>query len=160
VGQNGGATNIRKGPSSDYDVAHIGYPGDEVDVLDSSVDRSGTTWYHVRFLKSQATGWISGQFLSLEDSSYTPGQSSAPSQPEEIVRTDLETNATIGGESGPINIRSGPGPAYAELHIAYPGDRVLVIDSNTGTDGQPWYKVYFSKSKAEGWIAGFLLNLD
>lgn len=160
VGQSGGAINVRKGAGTHHEVAHIGYPGDQVDVLASGSDKGGKTWYQVRFPKSQATGWISGDYLQQEDRSYTPLSGGSSNQAEENVRTDLETNATIVGSPGSKNIRSGPGPAYGELHIAYPGDRVLVTDSNTGTDGEPWYKVYFAQSGAEGWISGFLLKFD
>jgi serine/threonine-protein kinase len=70
------------------------------------------------------------------------------------------TNATIVGESGSKNIRSGPGLEYRKIHIAYPGDRVQVINITANADNFPWYKIYFPKSGAQGWIAGNLLALD
>jgi serine/threonine-protein kinase len=43
-------------------------------------------------------------------------------------------------------------------HIAYPGDRVQILASNYDSGGYIWYKVYFPKSGAEGWIAGQLIK--
>jgi hypothetical protein len=79
---------------------------------------------------------------------------------EASAPTELEPNATIGGSAGAKNIHSGPGTQYDELHIAYPGDRVMVSDSTFGTDGEIWHKVYYAKYDTEGWLPGFLLNLD
>jgi serine/threonine-protein kinase len=45
-------------------------------------------------------------------------------------------------------------------HIAYPGDRVQVLDSAQDSGGYLWYKIYFPKSGASGWIAGQLLEPD
>jgi tetratricopeptide (TPR) repeat protein len=70
------------------------------------------------------------------------------------------TNATILGNPGKTNIRSGPGLEYAPRHIAYPGDRVQVIESARNSDNLPWYKIYFPQSGADGWIAGNLLSID
>ncbi|MFM8308161.1 MAG: SH3 domain-containing protein, partial [Microcystis aeruginosa] len=70
------------------------------------------------------------------------------------------TNATIVGQPGKKNIRRGPGLEYAPRHIAYPGDRVQVIESARNIDNLPWYKIYFPQSGADGWIAGNLLSID
>ncbi|MEB3292729.1 MAG: SH3 domain-containing protein [Synechococcales bacterium] len=70
------------------------------------------------------------------------------------------TNATIVGAKGSKNIRVGPGTSYQSVHDAYPGDRVTILESAQDQGGFTWYKVYFPKSGAEGWIAGQLLELD
>jgi hypothetical protein len=80
--------------------------------------------------------------------------------PSPILSPSDQTNATIIGEPGYKNIRSGPGTNYSEKHIAYPGDRVQILESSTDISGYIWYKVYFPKSGAEGWIAGQLLSPD
>jgi serine/threonine-protein kinase len=71
-----------------------------------------------------------------------------------------DTNATIVGQPGAKNIRSGPGTNFADLHIAYPGDRIEVTNSDYDSGGFQWYEVYFPKSGASGWIAAQLVQLD
>jgi serine/threonine-protein kinase len=79
---------------------------------------------------------------------------------EKPAKNTGNTNATIVGQPGSKNIRSGPGTAYAANHIAYPGDRVRVLQRSNDSGGYTWYKVYFPESGADGWIAGQLLNID
>jgi serine/threonine protein kinase, bacterial len=70
-------------------------------------------------------------------------------------------NATIVSQtSGSKNVRSGPGTTYGVKHIAYPGDRVRIIESSQDAGGYTWYKVYFPKSGADGWIAAQLISRD
>ncbi|NJP08223.1 MAG: SH3 domain-containing protein [Leptolyngbyaceae cyanobacterium RU_5_1] len=84
---------------------------------------------------------------------------SAPIQPQQPGQGDSTANATIVGEPGEKNIRSGPGTNYKVRHIAYPGNRVRVIGK--AYEGSfPWYKVYFPSSRADGWIAGHLIEID
>jgi serine/threonine-protein kinase len=70
------------------------------------------------------------------------------------------TNATIVGQPGSKNIRSGPGTVYGANHIAYPGNRVRILERGSDSGGYTWYKVYFPESGADGWIAGQLLSID
>jgi serine/threonine protein kinase, bacterial len=76
-------------------------------------------------------------------------------------QTNADTNATIVSQtSGSKNIRSGPGTSYGVKHTAYPGDRVRIMESSQDVGGYTWYKVYFPKSGADGWIAAQLINRD
>jgi len=82
-----------------------------------------------------------------------------PTPPQSTIA--LDTNATISSQtSGEKNIRSGPGTKYSVRHLAYPGDRVRVLESSQDAGGYIWYKVYFPKSGADGWIAGQLIRRD
>jgi hypothetical protein len=90
-------------------------------------------------------------------SSPTPTPSILPSP---TLSPSDQTNATIIGEPGYKNIRSGPGTNYSKRHIAYPGDRVQILESAQDSEGYIWYKIYFPKSRAEGWIARQLLSPD
>ena len=69
-------------------------------------------------------------------------------------------NATIGGQPGSKNIRSGPGTVYSSKHTAYTGNRVRVMESANDSGGYTWYKVYFPEAGVDGWIAAQLLNID
>jgi hypothetical protein len=59
--------NVRDDASTRAYARHIGYAGDRVEVMDRSVGTDGYMWYYVRFTVSNATGWIRGDFISLED---------------------------------------------------------------------------------------------
>lgn len=83
-----------------------------------------------------------------------------PEQSQQLASNDRTPNATIKGEPGSKNIRSGPGTEYDELHRAYPGDRIRVIGQSNDRGGYPWYKIYFPQSGAEGWIGGHLVEVD
>ncbi len=59
-----GSKNIRSGPGTDYEVAHIAYPGDRVVIRNSAKDSGGYSWHEVYFPKSGASGWIAAQLVS------------------------------------------------------------------------------------------------
>ncbi len=59
--------NVRDDASTRAYARHIGYAGDRVEVLDRSVGADGYMWFFVRFTVSNATGWVRGDFVSLED---------------------------------------------------------------------------------------------
>lgn len=88
--------------------------------------------------------------------SPSPSSSTAPSSPP----TTDGTNAVIVGNKGETNIRKGPGTNFGVQHIAFPGDRVKILASEQDNGGYIWYKIYFPKSGASGWIAGQLLQPD
>lgn len=89
-----------------------------------------------------------------------PQAASIPGENSTIAGDSGDSNATIAGQAGSKNIRSGPGINYDTAHIAYPGDRVVIRDTSTDAGGYTWYKVYFPKSGADGWIASQLVNRD
>jgi len=88
-----------------------------------------------------------------------PAKPSATSTP--ASDSSGNTNAVVvGEEQSSKNIRSGPGTDYRVQHIAYPGDRIEILDSAQDSGGYTWYKVQFPKSGAEGWIAAQLIEKD
>ncbi len=163
-----GSKNIRSGPGTQYDSPHLTYPGDRIKVLATSRDEGGYTWHKVYFPKSGAEGWIASQLLRMDAGKVTP-EAAAPTKTEqppvepsapEDSEYSQETNATIGGEAGSKNIRSGPGTGFDSPHMADPGDRVQIVDTAQDQGGFTWYKVYFPKTGAEGWIAAQLVKPD
>jgi hypothetical protein len=95
----------------------------------------------------------------LSDGSSPQPPNPTPS-PASYSGSTNATNATITGEPGYKNIRSGPDDEYPRRHIAYPGDRVWVIETKRNSDNFLWYHIYFPRSRADGWIAGNLLTVD
>ncbi|MEO1591376.1 MAG: SH3 domain-containing protein [Cyanobacteria bacterium J06632_22] len=61
-----GSKNVRSGPSVNYPVAHIAYPGDRVMVSLSEFDGTDYVWYKVYFPISGAEGWMADVVLSLD----------------------------------------------------------------------------------------------
>ncbi len=59
--------NIRDGASTNTYARHIGYAGDRVEILDRLVGNDGYMWYQVRFLVSNATGWVRGDYVFLDE---------------------------------------------------------------------------------------------
>lgn len=92
--------------------------------------------------------------------SETPPTIPLPTKNKTSSNSTIGTNAQIVGKSGSKNIRSGPGTSYSSLHIAYTGDRVKIISSDTDVGGYRWYKVDFPNSDVTGWIAAQLLAID
>ncbi|MEL6260089.1 MAG: serine/threonine protein kinase [Cyanobacteria bacterium J06626_6] len=92
------------------------------------------------------------------DQASAPAPAPSPTSSSELAR---QPNATIvSPESGSKNIRSGPGTHYPMLHIAYPGDRIIIQDSAKDAGGYTWYEVSFPQSGAQGWIAAQLVDRD
>lgn len=148
------STNVRSGAGTNYPVTHTARSGDRVQISDSALDSGGYRWYSVRFAKSGVTGWVAAQLLKLDPIAQPdPPQKPQPSESD-------ETNAVLVGDPGSKNIRSGPGTTFTTVHMAYPGDRVRVLDSTQDAGGYTWYKVYFPKSGADGWIAAQLIKID
>ncbi|KYC34574.1 hypothetical protein WA1_51200 [Scytonema hofmannii PCC 7110] len=90
----------------------------------------------------------------------SPSRKPVPNPFPSSNQNNNSTNATIAGEPGSKNIRSGPGTDYEKRHTAYPGDRIQIIGRGYDKEGYLWYKVYFPLSGAEGWIAGQLVKVD
>ncbi len=61
---------------------------------------------------------------------------------------------------GRINLRAGPGTVNQAIGYGINGDRVQILESNQDSGGYVWYKVWFPKSGAIGWIAGQLLERE
>ncbi len=98
--------------------------------------------------------------LPYKTGTSTPSPSPSPAPSSSATATSDSTNAVIVGSKGETNIRSGPGTNFGVQHIAYPGDRVKILASDQDGGGYIWYKIYFPKSGASGWIAGQLLQPD
>ncbi len=147
--------NIRSGPGTEYGVIAKVNVGDRLLVKGQGQESSGFVWYKVYDPSSGVEGYIGNHLLSVDNATVT---SSPTVQFNPTIQED--TNATIVGESGGKNIRSGPGTQYSALNIAYPGDRVKIIESSNDIGGYTWYKVYLPESRTSGWIAAQLINLD
>jgi Bacterial SH3 domain len=57
--------NIRDAASTKANARHYGFAGDSVKILDEKQDDKGKIWYQVKFVNSEASGWVSGNFVKL-----------------------------------------------------------------------------------------------
>jgi|GEM_PF-2707965 len=152
--------NIRSGPGIDNSVLHSVNPGDRVKVVGTGSDGGQNPWYKV-IVANGADGWIASQLIQRDGESAPAAVRAAVSQAiSQPSRSGGDTNATVKGEGGIKNVRTGPGTKYPTEHECYPGDRVKIIDQNTDSGGYVWYKVYFPKSGASGWMAAQLIRSD
>lgn len=62
--------NVRDGASVNTYARHIGYAGDRVEILDRLAGNDGYMWFQVRFLVSNATGWIRGDYILADEEPY------------------------------------------------------------------------------------------
>jgi serine/threonine protein kinase, bacterial len=91
----------------------------------------------------------------------TEPPAASPDVPAAPSPASDNTNATIvSTTSGQKNIRSGPGTRFGIQHVAYPGDRVRILETSQDVGGYTWHKVYFPKTGANGWIAAQLIQRD
>jgi len=151
--------NIRTGPGTEYGVIAKVNIGDRLLVKGEGQESNGFIWYKVYDPKSGAEGWIGNHLLSVDNTTVTSNSTSNTSNNSNTA-SNAKSNATIVGEPGSKNIRSGPGTQYSVLYAASPGDRVQIMDKSTDIGGYIWYKVYSPDSSASGWIAAQLINLD
>ena len=113
------------------------------------------------FTDRQRAENFAGRVGGAVGSPYQIGTKPTPSS--ESPRTPAANsgaNATIVGDGSAKNIRLGPGSQFAVQHIAYTGDRVVIKTSELDSGGYIWYRIYFPRSGASGWIAGQLLKPD
>jgi uncharacterized protein YraI len=153
---NAGVKNIRSGPGTIYPKQFIASTGDRVQVLGSGKDSGGYLWYKVYFPQSGNQGWIAAQLLALQGQ---PLPRSAPSIAPPS-RPSSNTNASIGGNPGVKNLRSGPGTVYGSVRSLRTGERVKIVSSGSDRGGYIWYKVYHPASGTSGWVAAQLINRD
>ena len=184
-----GSKNVRAQAGTIYAVVTSVEVGDRVQVTQQGADAEGNLWYQITAPDGKR-GWIAGQLLQIDGNARLPqrdasGSGSATTSPdrpaqnagdtaEDSSQTDPETDATeasqpaetdetnavLIGAPGSKNVRSGPGINYDKQHEAFPGDRVIITDTDEDADGYTWYKVSFPNSGAEGWIAAQLVKRD
>jgi len=113
---------------------------------------------------SASTNKTSPQFDRSQPPSSNVSQTALnqPEQPAKLNPSEnsANTNATIIGDRGTKNIRSGPGTNYPVALSINTGDRVQVVEESRDSDGFTWYKIYSPSMGTTGWIASQLVHAD
>lgn len=126
--------NVRSGPGTDYGIITKVGLNEKFPVLDKSGD-----WYKVQ-LAYGGSGWVAGWLVSVE----TPW---LPKSPQDTGKV-----AVINGSY--VNVRSGPGTGYSIVAQAGYGERYSLLEASGD-----WYRIRLNNG-SEGWIAGWLVNLE
>lgn len=115
--------NIRSGPTTSTSVIGGLKKGDKVDILSS---KNG--WYNIKY--GSKTGWVSGDYISINNSSTDNENSSdgSPSSGKKLV-------ATMG-----LNVRAGGSTKYEKIGYIKRNNSVEMV----GVDSSGWYKVKLS----------------
>lgn len=108
--------NVRRGPSTSYDVIGGLSKGDKVDIVSS---KDG--WYQIKYKSKD--GWVSGDYVTTKDSSNSSST------------TGKKLVATWG-----VNVRTGGSTKYEKIGYIKKNDIVEVL----GVDSSGWYKVKLS----------------
>ncbi len=142
---------LRSGPSlNDTVVGHV-FQGQRVKAL---ARNGNNTWIKVRIIESGIEGWISATYVQLSISlDSLPIQfGSETVQPSPTAPSDL----TAVVATGALNVRTGPGAAYAITTVVNQGDSLKItgrISSNS------WIQVTTPSSQS-GWVSTALVNVS
>ena len=98
---------------------------------------------------------------SPESALPTPISGNNSTKPkEEHFFTDLSEGTLTSRETGAkINIYSGAGTNFKQLHYGLIGDKVILISSIRDKDNSTWYQIRFLTSGAEGWVHQDFINV-
>ncbi|HEY9639682.1 MAG TPA: SH3 domain-containing protein [Coleofasciculaceae cyanobacterium] len=172
----GAPINVRDRASTTASIAHVGYGGDRIQIIDTTQGEDGYTWYSVR-LESGEKGWVRGDFVSQDAASATASATSDGSNRDRVATastgsaaasssspSDLSTGATSSGSSiarsgvltasepgSVINVRSSASTSADVRLTGSVGDRIQVTDKVQGDDGYTWYSVRL-ESGGTGWV--------
>jgi uncharacterized protein YraI len=136
-----GPVNVRSGPGTGYSVIDTIVYGTNGLVVDGPVFANGYTWYELNYVGGSSDGWVAGDFLALAS---TGG--------------GFAVGDLVAVDSGPLNVRSGPGTGYAVIDKLSTGDQGEVLDGPVSADGYTWYQINYSFGGYTGWVAGEFLS--
>lgn len=138
---NTGALNVRSGPDVSFASLEVIYQGTRVDLLGRT---AGATWVQIR-TPGGTVGWVNASLLqSNVPVTNLPIVGSVPTPP-----TAPATNAVV--TTGVLNVRSGPGLAFASLATASQGTQLTLIGRSATAVNPPWVQVRLTNGVV-GWV--------
>lgn len=124
-----GTLNVRKGPSTKYEIITRVYNNDTVDILESN-----NGWYKIK-TKNNTIGWSSSKYIK-----------ETISNSENVDVSNLKKGTVK--VSGALNVRKGPSTKYSVIAKVYNNNTVYILESSNG-----WYKVKLANNII-GWVSG------
>jgi len=138
-----GALNVRNGPDVSYRSVAVIYQGQVVTLLGRWW---GSNWVSIR-LYNGLEGWVNSVYLQtsvpIADLPVVGGE--PPPQPEPVPPIAGPVAVV---NTGALNVRSGPSPAYPSLAVVTSGQQLLLIGRNAAAT---WAKVQISNG-VQGWV--------
>lgn len=165
------AAKIRQTASTSAEVVGSTVKGSKLDVLSSTKDGSGYTWYKV-YVDGNTTGYIRADLVSdvkgdissesSSSSSSSSSESSSSSQTEtvtEVVTTTVEAcEFTSGTTTDSVSVREGASTKSSKKATAAAGQALSITGQATGSDGNIWYQV--SYDGVSGFIRSDYVNTE
>ncbi len=152
------STNVRSGPSVDYNVIGRLREGDFAPVVGRSdessnwllIDQNGRQGW-VAFFTVSVTGNLNSLPIIMPGGPPEPSRTAEP--PEAPLRANTDVYASAYRR---VNVRTGPGAEFPVIGVLAPGDTADII----GSSGHPeeWLKINF-RGKS-GWVAYFVVNIN
>lgn len=144
-----GALNVRNGPDVSYRSIAVIYQGQLVSLLGRWY---GSNWVLIK-LYNGLEGWVNSVYLqtSVPISELPVVGGTPPAQPEPVPPI-AGPIAVV--NTGALNVRSGPSPAYPSVAVVTSGQQLLLIGRNASAT---WVKVQIPNG-VQGWVNAYYLQ--
>lgn len=152
------ALNVRKGPSTTYEVAGTLKKGEVVEKIE---ENDNGKWYKIRN-EDGLVGWAYASYLAETEAPENPAPTPDPDpdpdpEPEPPPDLDVDGDPFLGRfevTAYSLNVRSGPGTSNEKVGSVKKGDVVMAVEANE--DGS-WRKIV--ADELTGWCsAGYLVR--
>jgi N-acetylmuramoyl-L-alanine amidase/uncharacterized protein YgiM (DUF1202 family) len=157
--------NIRSGAGTTFSVIRVADKGEEFEVVGSSKDTSGRTWYKIRV--GASFGFVAGWLVTYAPATTTPASPAvskpvpATAEPTASVQSSSTRYAVV-VEDG-TSLRSGAGTAFARLTTMKSRTSLRILSESKDTGGKIWYKVDCSSLKIKqtsGYVASWVVKVQ
>ena len=166
------AAKIRKTASTSAEVVGSTVKGSKLDVLSSTKDGSGYTWYKV-YVDGNTTGYIRADLVSdvdgdikTESSSSSSSETTETKKTEETTQTETTTEVvtttveacefTSGTTTDSVSVREGASTKSNKKATAPAGQALSITGQASGSDGKIWYQI--SYGDVNGFIRSDYVN--
>ena len=167
------AAKIRQTASTSAEVVGSTVKGSKLDVLSSTKDGSGYTWYKV-YVDGNTTGYIRADLvtdvkgdISTESSSSSSDNSNSDQTKKteqqetvtEVTTTTVEAcEFTSGVTTDSVSVRESASTKSNKKATAAGGQALTITGQATGSDGKIWYQI--SYDDVSGFIRSDYVNTD
>ena len=166
------AAKIRETASTSADVVGSTVKGSKLDVLSSTKDGSGYTWYKV-YVDGNTTGYIRADLVTdvdgdikTESSSSSSSETTETKKTEETTQTETVTEVvtttveacefTSRTTTDSVSVREGASTKSNKKATAPAGQALSITGQANGSDGQIWYQI--SYGDVNGFIRSDYVN--
>ena len=166
------AAKIRQSASTSAEVVGSTVKGSKLDVLSSTKDGSGYTWYKV-YVDGNTTGYIRADLVTdvdgdikTESSSSSSSETTETKKSEETTQTETVTEVvtttveacefTSGTTTDSVSVREGASTKSNKKATAPAGQALSITGQANGSDGKVWYQI--SYGDVNGFIRSDYVN--